>query len=439
MMLIDKSVLGKKNADKYFVGYDLGNLISQISYCSIAEKEPETVAVVAGSQQFNIPTVLSKRQEVNQWYFGKEAVKYHQEKSCVYLDGLLEKARKKESILVEDTEYHPVALLALFMKRSLSLLSLLIPLDKVEAMMITVDDLDYEMMEVLTEVVLQMNLKTKQIYFQSHMESFFHYVIRQPKELWNHQVVAFDFTADYLKSYRLEMNRHTTPMVAFIEKQHIHQINRVIEEQPGEDFGIKDKGLADDLFYKICEETVSGRIVTTVYLVGEGFQGDFTKKSLPFLCNTRRVFGGNNLYSKGACFALWDKLELSESSRAYIFLGEDKLKANLGINLWKRREIIYLPLLDAGVNWYDAKSEVDVTLHQGNTICLLATPLNGKNKREYIMTLDCLPERPEKTTRLRIILDMKSEQIAHITVLDLGFGSVFQSSNLKWEEEFAII
>lgn len=438
-MLIDKSVLGKKNADKYFVGYDLGNYVSQISYCSILAREPETVAVVAGSQQFNIPTALSKRQEVNQWFFGREAVKYHLDNQGIYLDRLVWRAKRGEMILVEQEEYHPIALLALFMKRSLSLLSLQVPLDKVEAMMITVDHLDYEMIEVLTETVKQMNIKHMKIFFQSHMESFFHYVIRQPKELWNHQVVTCDFTQEYLKTYRLEMNRYTTPIVSFIEKQQYEQIQRKIELTPDEDYGIQNKEQMDELFLKVCEDLVKGRIITTVYLVGEGFQADFAKKSLPFLCNTRRVFAGNNLYSKGACFALWDKLDLWENSKAYIFLGEDKLKANLGIEVMQKKEKLYVPLLDAGINWYDAKSEIEVMLDSGNTISLMATPLNGKNKREYIMTLDNLPTRPDKTTRLKITLDMKSEELAHVAVYDLGFGTIFPSSGLKWEEEFTLL
>ena len=55
------------------------------------------------------------------------------------------------------------------------------------------------------------------------------------------------------------------------------------------------------------------------------------------------------------------------------------------------------------------------------------------------MTLDNLPTRPDKTTRLKITLDMKSEELAHVAVYDLGFGTIFPSSGLKWEEEFTLL
>ena len=44
------------------------------------------------------------------------------------------------------------------------------------------------------------------------------------------------------------------------------------------------------------------------FLLGEGFHGEWSQDSLRLLCHNRRVFKGNDLYSKGACFGMQDKL-----------------------------------------------------------------------------------------------------------------------------------
>ena len=67
------------NSHSLVAGFDLGEESSQISFFHLDEEEPQTLAVIAGTQQFSIPTVLCKRFEVNQWYFGREAAKYAQD------------------------------------------------------------------------------------------------------------------------------------------------------------------------------------------------------------------------------------------------------------------------------------------------------------------------------------------------------------------------
>jgi len=433
-MFLENNTINKKNSDKILIGYDLGDCVSQISYCYFDAEEPLTVPTVTGTQQYNIPTVLLKRQDVNQWFYGKEALKNNMGEEGFLLDMLVTKAKSGEDIVVDGISYNPVALLTLFMKRSLSLLSMTVPMDKVEAVLITVDNLDYRMIEVLTESVANLSLKTKNIHFQSHVESFFHYVVHQPRELWNHQVVACDFSGEILKTYRLEMNRHTTPIVAFIDSEVHGNVRRDVYNAD-----IKTAVEMDQQFLQAATEFCYERIITTVYLIGEGFQGDWAENSIKYLCNTRRVFAGNNLYSKGACYGLREKYDTADIGNGYVFLGDEKLKANLGMKVLRRGDASYYAIMDAGINWYDGKKELDFMLNTGKTVTLMSTPLNGKNPKEFIITLTGLPDRPEKTTRIRLTMDMKSESVAHVILKDLGFGEIIRSSGMQWEEEFEVL
>ena len=60
-------------SEKVIVGYDLGNKYAQIScYVTGSEEEIRTLSSVAGSSVYTIPLALSKRQGVNQWFYGRK-------------------------------------------------------------------------------------------------------------------------------------------------------------------------------------------------------------------------------------------------------------------------------------------------------------------------------------------------------------------------------
>ena len=107
---------------KIMAGYELGRDYAQVSYIEQGMEKPESAAVVTGKEIFGIPTVLCKRVGVNQWYYGRSAEKMADTDSIVKVDHLLDKARSGDKIEVDGEQYDPSALLALFIKRSLSIL-----------------------------------------------------------------------------------------------------------------------------------------------------------------------------------------------------------------------------------------------------------------------------------------------------------------------------
>lgn len=426
-----------RNTTKLVVGYDLGDTVSQISYSYPEKAEPETLSTVAGGENYNIPTILAKRANVNQWFYGKDALKAAREGEGVLVENLVSLARTGEPVTIEGNTFEPAAMLALFMKRTMSLFAMVAPIEKIEVFVVTVDKLDRVMVEILNRAVAGIGLKTDKIYFQSHMESFYYYMISQPRELWTYQVLLYDFVGEYLKTYRLECNKRTTPIVVFIETKHFESMERKeLPKEEAEREKVSEK--LDEKFLDIVEETGRERVVSSAYLIGEGFQGDWAKQSLKALCRNKRVFQGNNLYSKGACFSGLEKIHPSENGKAYVFLGNEKLKSNIGMKVLRQGEESYLALLDAGINWFEAVRECEFILESGNTVSILITPLNGKQIREMVLHMDGLLERPEKTTRIHMKICMNGEHKAVVTLTDMGFGELFPASGQMWEEEFEV-
>lgn len=425
---------GKKN--KIVLGYDLGSEFSQISYYVMGNAEPETVSVITGEQQYNFPTVLGKRLEVNQWVYGKEALQLAQDREGVLVDNLLQLAREGEQVEVGGSSFDPVALLALFMKKSLNLLGLLVPVDRVDALMITVENLDHIMVEILKQAARMMQLKVEHVYFQDHIESFYNYTIHQEESLWKYDVLLCDFEGEQLKTYRLECNRRTTPVVVFVEDQVYPDIRR--DMSAAGVLSDEEKEQLDGQFLQAVQKLCNGRIVSTVYLIGRGFEGDWCRESLKVLCRGRRIFQGNNLYSKGACFAAGEKLVQSRIEKEHVFLGKDKLKANLGMKVFRRGEASYFAILDAGINWFEAKAECEFILESGYSFRILVTPLNGRDSREVEIIMGDMPERKMRATRLHMELSMKAENRVQISLKDMGFGEIYPATGQIWQEEFEI-
>lgn len=429
-----KEQTGKKN--KAVVGYDLGKMFSQISFCTLDGKEPETVSSVAGTEQYNIPTVLCKRSGVNQWFYGKEAVKYALEEDGFLVEDLVTLAERGEDVIVEGESFDPTALLTLFVKRSLSLLGMQLSLNQIEAVMFTVEDLTPRMVDVLSKVAGGLQLKAGCIFFQSHLESFYYYILHQPAELWKYNVLIFDYNST-LKALCLECNKRTTPQVVFISRQVYPRIQRVVWSQEEQEKEQQRKEL-DREFLAAAEEELKNNMVFTIFLLGDGFKENWAQESLRFLCRNRRVFQGNNLYSKGACYGGMERLEPSEEGKKHVYLGNDKLKSNIGMKTLRRGEDSYFAILDAGTNWYEASADFDIILESGNTVDFIITPLTGEKVIDKPIQLEGLPERPKRTTRLRFHIEMSAVDQVTATIEDMGFGELFPSSGKGWTQTISV-
>ncbi|MCI8541853.1 DUF5716 family protein [Acetatifactor aquisgranensis] len=432
--------MGILNSDRLIVGYDLGNEYSQISFAVSESAEAQSLSQVAGAEVYNIPTALYKRKGTNQWLFGREALRADSEEG-ILVENLLSMALGKEPVVIDGENFDPVALLALFFKRSLGLLSQVGK--KLSALMVTCSSLNRDMLDVLLRMVEGARLKADRIAVQSYEESFYGYMLRQPKELWGGDVILFDYRRGGICMMRMECNRRTTPIVTFVkEKMYEFPEDALLrwgEESVLGELNPERQQELDTAFLKVAQEVCGEGTAGSVFLIGDGFAQEWMKESLRFLCKGRRVFQGNNLFSKGACCGMQERIMPGEMGKTHVFLGNDKLKANIGIRLFRQGEESYYALLDAGENWYEAEHVMELYLQEGNELALTITPLAesqtaGRSRLVRII----LEGLPGKVSRLGARFFLKEENRLSVEVKDLGFGEYRVSSGRVWKEEIEI-
>ncbi|MBQ0028751.1 MAG: hypothetical protein KBS96_09140 [Lachnospiraceae bacterium] len=419
------------NNGSVVVGYDLSNEYAQISYTENGAEPGKTISLTPGTEQYNIPVCLFKRSEVNQWFVGQEAVNYSEVEEGEMVGELWERALVGDNVSVVGEEFDPLALLALYIRRSLVLLTSEVKKERIKGIMFTVPNLTKRALEVLEIVTDTLEIGDAQICFQGREESIYYYIAHQPADLWQHDVEVYDYNENGITAFRFHRNKMTKPLVAFVDRKEYEAVG-------GYNGSEAEAEVMDNRFSDVVKDSLAGHIVSCAYLLGTGFEGDWCKDSLRELCRNRRAFRGNNLYSRGACYAMQDNLTTKLDKRNMIFLGKGKLRANVGMNVMRGREESYLALLDGGENWFDSKKTVDFLLGEGNSFVITITPLDGKNVRNVEVVLDGLGDHEPGTVRIQLEVLMESEDTIRINATDMGFGAFRMATHQLFTQKIQI-
>ncbi|MEE1304497.1 MAG: DUF5716 family protein [Agathobacter sp.] len=400
--------------NSYYIGIDITDKNAIISYYQPNMEEPETLSTVAGSEVYQIPIVLAKRKDLGQWYYGDDARKMAMNGEMIFVDNLYRRAVNGEKIVIEEESYKAEDLLALYFKKLIDLPQKLGNLSVCNKLVLTVERLSKENMDMFWRILPKLNLNSEQFMVVDHKESFYYFALSQKEELWFHDVYLFEYEKGAIHSYGLKRDLRTTPQVISIT------------ESP------KTSVLGDrDLeFQRILQQNFENKIVSTAYLVGDGFDGGWMKNSLTFLCRGRRAFMGKNLFSKGACYAAWARE--NEDQWPFIYMGENEMKFNLSLKVKNHGELQFYNLISAGRNWFESKGECELILSDTSEIDFWKQLPNSREAIIETLELTDMPCRPDRTTRVRIIAKPVADDKVNIEIKDMGFGELFRATDKSW-------
>ena len=409
---------------KYLLGIDIGETFCQISYLNTrrlpAGMDPHTFSYITGGEEFDIPAAAFQDPESGKWFFGNDALNLSAERGKEPLTHLLANAR-------EDGDNDYLQILISFLGYCMSLLSKEVTAEEIEALTFTTEDMDTTNAEILRKAAEALFPGFDKVAYEEHIRSFYHYVLMQDEEQRRQSVLLVDGWSDSeLVLYTLSFNKKTRPIVCFPKERHL--------EIPMD----ADAAQKDRLLFTAVRELMQEQEFSAAYLTGRALGGGWMKDSLNLICRGRRAFQGDTLYSKGAADSTMAACGLASKADKYFYLSRDALRCNIGMECLKKGRTVYQALLDAGAAWYDAAAQIDVLLEDGDEIVFLETSVDRGNEREIAVKLENMPQRPRAATRLRIRLSMVSADRMKLEAEDLGFGEIFPSTGMKWEQEIAI-
>lgn len=404
----------------FYVGIDIDDTYAVASFLQDGMKEPATISLKNDAEIFQIPLCIGKKKGLGQWFIGDEAIDSKLSQEMIVVDHLLTLGLNQEEVTVEDTSYSATELLILFLKKMLGYIGGPYDSVRIDALAFCVEKLDMQIAKFLISIGEALGLKKEQILLLDRKSSFHYFALNQSKELRLHDISLFDYRDGKVKGLRLERNLNTIPQVVTIEEQN---------------FEIREENRDED-FYQVLEQTMTGHVISSVYLVGDGFDGGWMKQSLAYLCRGRRAFVGKNLYAKGACYGA--SIIKDRMPWPYAYIGDSEMKVNVSLAVRNRGKKEFVTLLSAGDNWYEASGVCEVILDDTKEIAIWLQAPDSKTANVEKLTLSDLPEHENRTMRLRITVKPLSDKQVRIEIKDMGFGEIVKSKEKHWEYTMSV-
>ena len=402
------------------LGIDINPRSTVLSIYKSNMEEPTTVSTVLGEENYSIPTVLAKRNSMGQWFFGEEALTKNRTKEAILVDDLYNLAIRNEQVFIDGENYQARDLLVIFFNKLFSIPGPMAAMGEVEKLVICVEQVNLEVMELMNYASGKLGIDSKKVMLIDRNECFYFYALSGKPELFLYSVALFDYSGSNMISVVMNRNQSTRPQLITLD---VVNHGDITENK-------------DEMFDEIIADTFGSKLFSSVYLVGDGFDGDWMKLSLSRLCKGRKVFLGKNLYSKGACYAGYIK----EGKRdwPFIFIGDNDLKLNLSIKILDNNVMKFFTLIDAGQSWYDAKGECEVILDGEPEIEFYVQRPESREAHTDVLELTDIPKRENRTTRLRIEARPISDIAVSIIITDLGFGEISPASGKSWEHTITL-
>ena len=311
-------------------------------------------------------------------------------------------------------------------------------IDKISQLVFTVPELDMDVVRMLRGIGQRIGIPKQNIYVQDFKESFCNYMLYQPKELWQYEAALFHCDRYEVKAYMLRKirtgygkGRDLFVTVDEVSRAHMEELSAIYPV-----LNVDRAKEADVRFKQFIQGVFEKKLVSSVFLVGEGFENSWYPQSLKVLCNGRRAFLGNNLYSKGACYTAYKRS--TEYVESLIYLDETKMMDQICLKMRMQGVEKWYPLVPWGTRWYEADSQCEILLENADDIEIHIESLAGAEMRVERISLAGLPKREHYTLRLQIKVMLIDEKCCKISLKDMGFGEFFPATDFYVEREIRL-
>ncbi len=415
---------------KLIVGYDLCEDYTQLSCYSYKSGEPIPISVEDEEEKYLIPTALCVNAETKQWLFGEEAIRCAEDNAGIIVNRLLDRLVTGAEIRIYDQTFSPVSLLEKYFRKTLMLIKRYFPTEQISKMVVTVRYTRPALVEGIYAALALLGIEKDRVMVMNHAGAYLYYALSQDKSLWMNDVGLFDFSEESLLYYQIKINRKTKPIIACLNKtdfSHILNYKMLSNKQENHAY----------IFENIANTALHKKLVTTLYFSGPGFDGSWAEEAIRGLCPGRRVFLGQNLFTKGACYAA-KELSGDRTLEEFFLLNDDMICSVVAVKVYKDTKLQEEILAEAGEIWYEVNKSIEVIPEGAAELELILKNIMTKEVVRERIHLTEIGNRPSRMTRLEIKFSCKDQSTGVITVNDLGFGEIYPGTGCILEAKIEI-
>lgn len=421
-----------KGRGKTYIGYDLGAGYGEISVFTENEPEPVTLLSRKDAAIFHFPCMLAKYQ--GRFYAGFEAACLVGTQGAVIFEDLLELAMNQTSIVANGQRFDTGHLLHLFLKLTLRLPEAYGKLEKAGGILFTTyteeDDVTQRRVcEVLTKAVSELVGAKTRVYLQTRSESIYYFLMYQEESLYRQDVLVCDYQKDHLKTYFMKKHGNKAPFMMYTERREYPEM-KILSDQEGAD---KSRQL-DETFCELLTDVEERYKFGLSYLLGDGFKGNWLDRSLDRLCYHGRVFQGNNLYSRGACYCLRQVLKPIPVLQEYVFVSSQDIAFDVGMYCHVqgiRKESMrpqYIPIFEKGTPFKTCRRTLYLMPEGEKTLTLEVKALYRPQPLHIFLDISDFPNLKAGESKLKIDLEFTDCRTLTIFIEDIGLGTLMPGS-----------
>ena len=393
---------------------------SEVAVYDRRERDAVSLPVRAGTDRTAFPTALAKAVAKDAWYIGIEEAYYTGRSEAVPVRNLYALFNGTDPAPVDGTMMEPWEVLAIYLRELLGLTGVANVLSNIRGLMITTRDLGSVFAKNANRALISLLGRDGNFSIQDEDESFFYYSLSRGTEMIRYTSALLRITERDAQLRFLVPDRTSVPVQAAVEAA-----DPVLLDG--------DASSNDAALLRYVTSLIPDRNVRMVYITGTVFTKERFPMTTAFLIREgRRVFAGDNLYVKGAVYAVLDKTEGKRNS-GVIYRGQHRLRCSFGMDVIRDGTLSYVPLVKEGGNWFESSARIEVIPGDAAGLTFLLSTGEGERVRKINLELPGLPERPEGATRLEICAECTSAESVLLIVRDLGFGGLYPASDKEWQ------
>lgn len=416
-------------SEAFFIGMDLCSDSTQISFYNDIKREPETVNQLNNKETYMMPNILFYSKTTGDWYVGSEASEARFKEDGIILDELYKNARSEEMIEVDGVKYTFRQLFLKMLKMHIDSFLYRYEGATVKQLVITIPEYNKDLFKVLGGFYKELDIPESCIRITSHLDSGLYYIFNQSSELWVNSVALFDYSADGLNYYRIDITKGKTPeIISVVHEDYTAQFNMAL-------FG-GDNILMDVTFAKIADYEMKKTYISSVFLTGLGFSEKWMNKSRNILCQGRRVFAGQNIYTKGACYKAVGG-EYEDFYKRFFVETKENVVYDVGISSGEEEDK-FIPIVLGGRQWYNIHGKINIILDDTDKLTIIYRNHQSKEEIREVVKLHGIPKRPNKTSKFSVEVEFEDPHRGAVIIKDVGFGKLFPTTNKIYRKEFEV-
>lgn len=413
-----------------YLGLDLCRTNVQISYFREDKQEPESFGQLQNTDGGQLPYTMFYSAGEQKWYVGDSVKLARSQSDGIFVENVMDDMEKDRSVWIGERETGFEELLVILLKTYIREFLLRSEEYQLAGLTVTLESYQEPVYRALSVLKKELELTGEQFHVISHADAFFQYVLRQEEKLRTNSIAMFEYGTDGMEYCRLDRLHQGRTEVFSLRRESLK------EEIPYAML-LGDAGKLDRQFAELAREKLRETYFSTVYLTGQGFSEQWLKESTKVLCMGRRVFMGQNLYTRGACYHA--RFGAGERETGSVLVTPDSVPYDIGVAIGELEAANrFYPIAPGGHEWYNMKGKVTVFLDGTNRVHLVYRNLLSGETAKEIIEIHGLPKRPPKTTKISLEIEMFSRQMGAIVIRDVGFGKIYPTTNKIYRKEFSI-